>query len=373
MPNINYLQGESMKTLYRNNAVGNGVKKITGAILFGLLLSLSLLLSVNQVIAATSYTANGYLVELLPSASGTHFPIAMNAHGAIVGEGKGSGWTRNAVIWNSDGSYANLTPDEQSVYSSARGINAGGVIVGHFNNRPVIWMNGERSEIGGVAAGYGAVDDINVVGDVVGQVQFNYQPRAFIYQAGESRFLNGLNGYTSSRAYAINAHGLVSGTAQVASGKTHAVIWQNDVPMDLGTLPDDGSSYGLDINDAGQVVGYSRSASYPFRSTPVLWQTGGILSLGSLGGTGGIAKTINNHGQVVGYAYTAKGIQHPFLWQDGVMTDLAPVLQGLCPELATCGRGMAVSINDAGQIVGTTYIAGTYYPQVYRLTPVSGE
>lgn len=363
-----------MNNLCRNKRNGDGTKRISGAVLFGMILSMSVLPGVKQVMAAASYIANGYLVELLPSGQGTHFPIAMNSQGAIVGEGKGSsGWTRNAVIWNVDGSYSNLTPDEQSIYSSAHGISADGVVVGHFNNRPVIWANGQHVPIGGVATGYGAADDINAVGDVVGQVQFNYQPRAFIYQAGESRFLAGLNGYTSSRAYAINVHGQVSGTAQVASGKTHAVIWNNDVPTDLGTLPDDGSSYGIDINDAGQVVGYSMSASYPVRQTPVIWQADGIVSLGSLGGTGGIAKAINNHGQVVGYAITAKGIQHPFLWQNGVMTDLAPVLQGLCAELSTCGRGMAVSINDAGQIVGTTNIAGTFYPQVYRLTPITGS
>ncbi|MDH5446599.1 MAG: hypothetical protein OEY52_13685 [Gammaproteobacteria bacterium] len=362
-----------MNNIYRIKTIGDGVKQRTESILSGLIIGMALMLGINQVMAATSYTTNGYLVELLPSASGSHYPAAMNDHGAIVGMGKGSGWARNAVIWNEDGSYANLTPDEQSVYSSARGINADGVIVGHFNNRPVIWSNGERVEIGGVAAGYGSADDINALGEVVGQVQINYQPRAFVYQAGESRLLNGLNAYTYTRAYAINNHGLISGTAQLASGKTNAVVWQDDIPTDLGTLPGDGSSYGLDINDAGQVVGYSRTTSYPFRNTPVIWQADGIHSLGGLGGTGGVAKAINNHGQVVGYAYTAQGIQHPFIWQDGVMTDLAPVLQGLCPELATCGRGMAVSINDAGQIVGTIYVAGTYYPQVYRLTPLSGE
>jgi len=364
-----------MKPLFRRALHHYSSYRTAGAFVSGLLLSVNLLPSTGQAVAATSYIANGYLVELLPAPVTSHIPIAMNANGVIVGEGDGNSGEgiENAVIWNADGSYTNLTANEQDFYSSARGINAAGVVVGHFENNPVRWINGQRSLIGGVAMGFGSAYDINDKDEVVGQVQSNGLPRAFIQQAGVAYFLDGLNGDTYSYAYAINELSQVSGSARAGSGTTHAVIWNNGVPTDLGTLPGDASSYGLDINDAGDVVGHSMSASYPAIRTPVIWQDGVISSLGSLGGTGGIAKSINNHGQVVGYAYTATGVQHPFLWQNGVMTDLAPLLQGLCAELATCGKGMAVAINDAGQIVGTTYVAGTFYAQVYRLTPLAGS
>jgi probable HAF family extracellular repeat protein len=45
------------------------------------------------------------------------------------------------------------------------------------------------------------------------------------------------------------------GFSNIASGETHAFIWQNGVMTDLGTLPDDILGRAWGINDNGQVVG----------------------------------------------------------------------------------------------------------------------
>jgi len=55
------------------------------------------------------------------------------------------------------------------------------------------------------------------------------------------------------------------------------------------------------------------------------------------------AYNINEAGHVVGYAAS-----HPFLWQDGVMTDLTTVAGN---------RGQALAINNVGQIAGSSTIA----------------
>jgi probable HAF family extracellular repeat protein len=47
-----------------------------------------------------------------------------------------------------------------------------------------------------------------------------------------------------------------------------------------------------------------------------------ITDLGTLGGGGSEALGINNTDQVVGYAGTAGGFQHAFLYSGGVMSDL---------------------------------------------------
>ena len=59
---------------------------------------------------------------------------------------------------------------------------------------------------------------------------------------------------------------------------------------------------------------------------------------------GSIALDINNRGQVIGETTTVAGDVRPFLWQDGVMTDLSPE--------TPFTEANAVDINDRGEIVG---------------------
>jgi probable HAF family extracellular repeat protein len=53
-----------------------------------------------------------------------------------------------------------------------------------------------------------------------------------------------------------------------------------------------------------------------------------VIDLGTLGGRDAIALALNDYGQVVGSSLTATGERHAFLWENGVMRDLAPDLHG---------------------------------------------
>ena len=100
-----------------------------------------------------------------------------------------------------------------------------------------------------------------------------------------------------------------------------------------------------DINNRGQVVGYSKSASGGIRG--FLWQDFAVRDLGTFGGTAVIPTAINDLGQVVGTGPTGPGGQgehHGFRWDAGVITDLGTV--GGHPLMPT-------DINDTGQIVGS--------------------
>src|SRR5262245_62230329 len=76
-----------------------------------------------------------------------------------------------------------------------------------------------------------------------------------------------------------------------------------------------------------------------------------ITDLGTLGGTSSQAFALNNVGQVVGYAQTARDeAAHAFVYDNGTMIDLG-TLGG--PSSA------AVAINDSGLVAGSASVPGT--------------
>jgi len=65
-----------------------------------------------------------------------------------------------------------------------------------------------------------------------------------------------------------------------------------------------------------------------------------LIDLGTLGGETSTAYGVNDHGKVVGTARTTSENNHPFIWQDGAISELGSM------------NGAVWSINNAGQVVG---------------------
>src|SRR5207244_6733614 len=104
--------------------------------------------------------------------------------------------------------------------------------------------------------------------------------------------------------------------------------------VDLGTLPPPGgiaTSTAFAINDHDQVVGVSENATgVPHAFLVQVDGQGRVASRRDLGAPDGfeetVAQSINNAGQVVGFAFTAAGqIQHAAFWSDATgWVDLNP-------------------------------------------------
>jgi probable HAF family extracellular repeat protein len=171
-------------------------------------------------------------------------------------------------------------------------------------------------------------------------------------------------GWTATQNYNTVA-GKPDGLTKLLNGRDAIVI--DGTQIDLGTLGGDNSfmNWG-EINDRGQIVGYSETDALDPNGEdvcgfgtnkmclPFLWQNFHIEALPTLGGNNGQASAINNRGQIVGTAETAVTDSRcpahvaslPVLWEKGKPQSL--------PTVDNDSDGEAFWINDLGQAVGQT-------------------
>jgi probable HAF family extracellular repeat protein len=198
--------------------------------------------------------------------------------------------------------------------------------------------------LGGADASAEAINDSGQVtggssfipGDTLGSHAFRYDGTPG--SGGVMRDLGTLGG-AGSRGHGINNAGQVTGNSLLGAttaDPTHAFRYDGTpgsggVMRDLGTLGGT-SSYGVGVNDAGQVAGFSEITASVARHAFLYTGTpgaGGVMhDLGTLGGMQSQGEAINNAGQVVGWSeITGSTIKHPFLYTgtpgvDGQMIDL---------------------------------------------------
>jgi probable HAF family extracellular repeat protein len=196
---------------------------------------------------------------------------------------------------------------------------------------------------------------LSQAGQVVGAAYLtgNSTARAFSWtSAGGLVDLGTLPGGSLSQAVAVNDAGQVAGSSRLSTGFDHAFSWTAGGGMvDLGTLggccsqiAELNSIFQQAINNAGQVVGNTRTlgdtAVHAFSWTSI----GGLLDLGTLGGNNSNALFVNQTGLVVGYSQNVDGNDRAFAW---------PSAGGMI-ELGTLGGTLSFpyDVNDAGQVVG---------------------
>jgi probable HAF family extracellular repeat protein len=275
---------------------------------------------------------------------------------------------------------------------------------------PFVWKGGVMAPLPLLGGNNGAAGPINSQGEAVGLAESSTWdsecpstprvngtgPQVLDFEAviwgpgpGQIRELPPLPGDTVGMALGINNNGQVVGMSGSCANTIippfavgpHAVLWEADRSVhDLGNLGGTVNpallgvgNAALAINNRGQVVGAS---ALPGNQTThaFLWsrQTG-MRDLGTLprdvysAGLG-----INDRGDVLGSSIDGPletGTPHPFIWQNGEMSDL----NALVPEDSPSYLLVTFWINDVGQIAGFGLDLNTFEIHAVLATPATGN
>ena len=207
----------------------------------------------------------------------------------------------------------------------------------------VLWSDGMIIDLGSLCGGcrldFAEATDINDVGQIVGDSTTPNGVRGFLWQNGSMTVLPPLAGDAESRALAINNLGHI-----VGGSDSHAVMWIDGQPRNLGALPG-GYAFAYDINDADQVVGESMNRGF-------LWQAGVMTDLGPAAGSCRnfytLASAINRSGVVSGVV-PFDCHWHAAIWANGTIQDLGTLIGPTGTSFSDLH-----GINDVGEVAVTS-------------------
>jgi probable HAF family extracellular repeat protein len=240
------------------------------------------------------------------------------------------------------------------------GINTSGQVTGTFETASIVphaflATNGAIADLGTLSSSspaYSIGYALNKAGQVVGQSEVNVNGgtsfHAFLYSDGSLIDLDTVD--FESSANGINSSGQIAGYAAASSGGAYyAAMFTGGHSINLGTIPGGGSCEAQGINDNGQLIGFC-DVDGGNNTHAFLYNQGKMIDLGTLAGSSTTfvswAYAINNRGQVVGYSETASGATHAFLYSGGSMTDLGVI--------AGQTGSVAYAVNNLGQVVGSS-------------------
>ena len=237
-------------------------------------------------------------------------------------------------------------------YANATAINDAGQIVGTSEGHAFLWEAAVMTDLGTLGGPVSTANAVNLSGQVVGESETpRGEVHAFLWERGMLTDL-GLPG-ESSTARGVNNKGEIVGFAAGKNLRGGAISWKDGARQPLGDLGPSGSgSNALAINNKGDIAGVSSGFATPLGGVvrAVVWVSGAIHDIGTLGGPHSTAKAINDFGEVVGWADLPNRSTVGFLWKDGLLQNLG-TLSGTVSKPGI--QSQALAINRQGLIVGS--------------------
>lgn len=280
---------------------------------------------------ASLWNASTGLQDLGTLGGGTYSVAdGINDNGQVVGWSLSTN-AEHAFFWTKNTGMIDLGTLTGGTLSQAFVINRNGVICGQSDsgtsngvNDLVIWT--PTHNIFDLGSLPGAVfnlpafisDQNRINGTSIFVNLGNFTYNAFIWtQSGGLKALPTLSGATLSQGAGGNSAGIIVGSSNSASNSNEVPIyWDNKFKIHrLPVLPETLGGVAVSINDHDQVVGYSTGAI----THAVLWtENAGVQDLNQLIGNNNsqwtllMAGAINNAGQIIGYG-VINGENHAFL------------------------------------------------------------
>jgi probable HAF family extracellular repeat protein len=260
------------------------------------------------------------------------------------------------------------------------------------------WPNAMNDQ--GDIAGYAYIQDLQPATSPFGpppttpQYMGPWAYYGFVYSGGQIRELPNLGGPMNA-VYGMNSNGDAVGFASSKLPSsisdppltTHAVLYPHDGGIvDLGTAGGTNSEANR-INAAGQIVGRTTVAPGEMDPTHHITYHAFVYDNGSMKvlpapGIDSSATDINDQGEIVGLYRLAKddgsvdySLDHPFYWyRDGSADGKVVDLQNLVPSLPAGTVLTGVSIKNSGQlVVGARQANETQTTMTLLLTPIQAQ